>query len=46
MKKFYKVNNEFDVKLIKEDLFVKVKPGLSSYAKEPEKVFFLFWVHN
>jgi hypothetical protein len=32
------VNNELDVKLIKEDLFVKVKPGLSSYAKEPEKV--------
>jgi Golgi nucleoside diphosphatase len=30
--------NKFDVKLIKELLVIKIKPGLSSYANEPDKV--------
>lgn len=32
------VPSKFDVKLIKELLVVKIKPGLSSYANEPDKV--------
>lgn len=30
-------HDKFDIKLVNEDLLLKVKPGLSSYAKEPEK---------
>lgn len=30
--------NRFDVKLINEDLIIKVNPGLSSYSKNPDEV--------
>jgi hypothetical protein len=30
--------NEFDAQLIKEELVIKVKPGLSSYHSDPDKV--------
>ena len=29
-------------RLVKEDLFKSVKPGLSAYPDEPKKVFFFF----
>ena len=32
------VSDKFDAELIKEDLFVKVTPGLSSYSHSPEEV--------
>lgn len=30
-------NKKFDIKLIDEDLVIKIKPGLSAYASEPKK---------
>lgn len=30
-------SKKFDIKLLKQELFVKVKPGLSSYAKNPDE---------
>ena len=32
------VSDKFDAELIREDLFVKVTPGLSSYSHSPEEV--------
>ena len=32
------VSDKFDAELIKEDLFIKVKPGLSSYSNAPDEV--------
>ena len=35
---YFKGQNKFDVKLIKELLVIKVKPGLSAYANDPNRV--------
>lgn len=36
--KYKKIGKKFDIKLVNEELVLKVKPGLSAYSKNPQSV--------
>ena len=37
---------KLDIKLVNEELFVKTKPGLSSFSKQPSEVSTIFDTFN